>query len=234
MKSLSLFTASLLFALQLSAQTNVEMQKHFRAYYKQMKAQGDVQGVINALTHLTIIDNNKMLKDTLAGYYMNNGKHVQALNVIGYDIDANDSNLAVEVKAISLQALGETKRALSHYEILFKRKPNTLIAYEIADLKIQLNDITGATEVIKYGLNNSNDDTKRSYFENRAKPYQVPIKAAFKYLEGLVKFREDRNHNIDKALVYFDEALAIAPNFALVSLTKQALLDQKGVLKSDK
>ena len=72
-----------------------------------MRTQGDVQGVINALTHLNILSPSQARKDTLDVLYMNEGKHVQALNTIGIDRNENDSDMAVEVKAISLQVLNQ-------------------------------------------------------------------------------------------------------------------------------
>ena len=39
---------------------------------------------------------------------------------------------AVEVKPISLQVLNQIERSVEHYEELYKRKPNPLIAYELS------------------------------------------------------------------------------------------------------
>ena len=129
----------MLFSVNVFAQTNAEMKKHYETYYLQMKKQGDVQGVIDALTHLNVIKPNQSRLDTLAVFYMNEGRHIQALNTIGIELKSDDSDMAVEVKAVSLQALNQPERALEHYEVLFKRKPNALVAYELADLKVQMN-----------------------------------------------------------------------------------------------
>ena len=103
-----------------------------------MKAQGDVQGIINGLTHLTILSPSQARKDTLAYIYMTEGKHIQALNTIGIESASSDSNIAVEVKAVSLKSVRQPERALPHFEELFKRNNNPLIAYELAELNIQL------------------------------------------------------------------------------------------------
>lgn len=191
-----------------------------------MRTQGDVQGVINALTHLNILSPSQARKDTLAVLYMNEGKHVQALNTIGIDRNENDSDMAVEVKAISLQVLNQIERSVEHYEELYKRKPNPLVAYELADLKIQLDDLLGATKHITFGVANSKSDIMRTYYESQSQ-YQVPMKAAFIYLKGLVRFKENKTLNIDAAIEIMDEALAIAPNFNLAQISKDALLSQK-------
>jgi len=214
------------FALQINAQDNSALLKHYEAFYKQMQKQGDVQGVINALTHLTVLSPDQGRLDTLAVLYMNNNKHIQALNTIGIEKVASDSEMAVEVKAISLKALNQPERAIEQFEELFRRKPSTMIAYELADLKTQINDDTGATLHITYGIANSKDDVMRAYYEMQT-PYQVPIKAAFMYLKGLIKFKENNELNIDAAVAILDEAIQIAPNFNLAQISKEALLTRK-------
>lgn len=216
----------LIFTVSLQAQESKNLLDHYSKYYKQMQSQGDIQGVINALTHLNIIDPNEKRKDTLAVLYMNEGRFIQALNTIGVESLDSDSDMAVEVKAISLQSLNEIERALPHYEELFKRKPNPYIAYELADIKIQLNDFLGALKHITFGIANSNDDIYRNYFDTQTQ-YQVPMKAAFIYLKGLLTFKEKKDKNIDKAIALMDEALKLAPNFTLAKISIDALNAQK-------
>ncbi len=206
-----------------NAQNNSELLKHYEAYYKQMKTQGDVQGVISALTHINILSPNQARKDTLAILYMNDGKHIQALNTIGIEKNASDSDMAVEIKAVSLQALNQPERAIEQFEELFRRSPNTLIAYELADLKTQVNDLLGANTHITYGIANSSDEIMRNFYESQV-AYQVPIKAAFLYLKGLVRYKENPKTNIDSAVAIFDEALQIAPDFNMAKISNDALL----------
>jgi len=217
-----------IFSLQMNAQDNNALLKHYQAYYKQMQTQGDVQGVINALTHLNVLSPNQGRLDTLAVLYMNDNKHIQALNTIGIEVNESDSNMAVEVKAVSLKALNQPARSIEHFEVLFKRSPNAMIAYELADLKTQINDDAGASLNITYGIANSKDDMMKAFYETQT-PYQVPVKAAFLYLKALVKFKENKETNIDASVAILDEALQIAPNFNLVNLTKEALLARKNI-----
>ena len=220
------------FTLQVSAQDNNVLVKHYEAYYKQMKTQGDVQGVINALTHLNIVSPNKARLDTLAVLYMNDGKHIQALNTIGIEKKADDSDIAVQVKATCLQAINQSKLAIEQYEELFTRQRNVMVAYELADLKIQTDDLMGASVNITYGIANSKAGVMRTFYETQ-QPYQVPAKAAFLYLKGLVKFKENNELNIDAAVALLDEALVVAPNFNLAKISKDALLARKTPVKKD-
>ncbi|HLV13866.1 MAG TPA: hypothetical protein VKY41_01705 [Xanthomarina sp.] len=210
----------------LSAQNNQELLKHFEAYYKQMKAQGDIQGAINGLTHLNLLKPSDARQDTLAYFYMNEGKFVQALNVIGADLYATDSDMAVEIKAISLKAINRPKLAIKQFEELFRRRPDVTIAYDLAELYIQDQNLAEASKKIEYGLMHVEATTTKTYYEAR-QPYQVPLKAGFLYLKGLQVFNENKEKNIDLAVSYLEQALTLAPNFNLAFVSRSALLGQK-------
>lgn len=218
-------TIALLACFALSGQTKSDIQKHYEAFYKEMQNQGDVNGIINALTHLNVIAPSQQRKDTLAYVYANNGQYTQALNTIGIEKNSSDSDLAVQIKAISLKALNQPKRALEQFEVLFERQPNAYLAYELADIKIQAGDNDGAMKNIEFGFANVTDDMKYAFYE-RQQPYEVPLKAAFLHIKGLMKYRMDKN-DIDGAVTLMDQALEIAPNFNLASLSKQALTSRK-------
>lgn len=207
------------------SQTSIELQKHYEAYYTQMRKQSDISGIINALTHLNVISPSVERRDTLAYVYANNNQHLQALNTIGIEKNDTDSDLAVQVKAISLKAINQPKRALEQFEVLYSRQPNAYLAYELADLKIQIGDNTGASSNIEYGILNANDEMKYAFYE-RQQPYEVPLKAAFLHLKGLIQYNMNKD-DIDLAIATIDEALKIDPNFNLASLSKQALESRK-------
>ena len=225
MKKIILFVV-VMTSMGISAQTKSELVKHFEAYYEQMKKQGDLQGIINALTHLDVLEPSQARRDTLAYLYVSDGRNLQALNTIGIDKNPTDSDINVEVKAIALKALNQPKRSLEQYEVLFQRQPSPNLAYEIADLKIQLKDLPGAKEKIEYGLANVKDNMKRTFYETQ-QPYQTSLKAALLYLKALELFSEDQNENVEIALATMNRALAIDPNFNLAKVSKDALLARK-------
>lgn len=208
------------------SQSNQELTTHYSKYYKQMQSQADIQGVINALTHLNVLEPNQARKDTLATLYMNEGRYVEALNTIGIDKNNTDSDLALQVKAFSLKAINDIDQSLIHYEELFKRNPNPFFAYDMAEMKIRIGDLDGAETNITFGMANSEGDIVRNYYESQ-QPYSVPMKAAFIYLKGLVKINKDRVNNIDSAIEIMNEALEIAPNFNLAKISIDALNSQK-------
>ncbi len=219
------FITVLLASASLFSQSNADLKGHFEKYYLEMRKQGDVNGVINALTHLNVIAPSQERKDTLAYVYMNGNQHLQALNTIGIEKNESDSNLAVQVKAVSLKALNQPKRAIEQFQVLYDRKADPYIAYELADLKIQIGEMESASKDIEYGIANSTLNMKHAFYE-RQQPYEVPLKAAFYHLKGLVIFNGDKS-KVDEAIAFMDKALDLDSNFNLASLSKQALEKRK-------
>jgi len=230
MKKITVILA-LLLSVGVFAQTSTDLKSHYEAFYTKMKQQGDVQGIINAMTHLEVLSPLQERRDTLAYLYLTERKYLQALNTIGIEKNASDSDLNVEVKAISLKNLNEAKRALEHYTVLFSRKPSAPLAYEIADLMLQTEDFASAKSKIDYGLANAKDDMKRAFYETQ-RPYETSLKAAFLYLKGLAVFNENQTANIDLALKHVNDALAIDPNFNMAKITREALEAKKAAPKN--
>ncbi|WP_406685117.1 hypothetical protein N1F78_05170 [Seonamhaeicola sp. MEBiC1930] len=219
-------------SFMLSAQSNTEIIAHYEAYYKQMKKQGDVRGIIDAMTHLNVLAPSQARKDTLAYIYLDQGMNNQALNTIGYEKNATDSDIAIQVKALALKALKQPEMAIPFFEELFKRDPNAVIAYELAELNIQLTKTADAEKHIIYGLANAKPEMKKAFFE-RQTPYEVSLKSAFMYLNALNVYHKDNKANIDAAVDILDAALKESPNFNMIQITKNELLRQKQILQAE-
>lgn len=215
----------------LQAQSSSDLLKHYEAFYKEMKTQGDVEGIINAMTHLNVLSPSVARKDTLAYIYMSDGKYTQALNTIGYERLVDDSDIAIQVKALSLKSLKEPELAIPQFEEMFKRSPNALIAYELAELNLQTQKLAEADKNIAYGLANAKDDMKKAFYETQT-PYEVSLKSAFMYLNALSIYNKDKKANIDAAVDILDAALKASPNFSLINLTKNELLRQKQAIQA--
>ena len=211
---------------QINAQSDSNLIDHYEAYRIQMQQQGDIQGIINAMTHLIVLQPNVSRKDTLAAIYMNEGKYKQALSLVGIEKTDSDTSISTEVKAYSLKELNEPARAIEYFEVLFKKSPTPNLAYELADLKIQIGDITSAALNITYGIANASNDMMKAYFETKP-AYQVPLKAGFLYLKAISKFTENTETNHDASVLILDQALQIVPNFNLANIAKEAILSQR-------
>src|SRR5690606_39635878 len=105
----------------------------------------------------------------------------------------------VQVKALSLKSVNEPELALIQFEELFKREPGPAVAYELAELSLQLKKLDEAEKHINYGLANSKDDMRHTYYEQQS-PYQVALKSGFMYLNALLVYNKDNKANIDAAV----------------------------------
>lgn len=231
-KFIILYVNLLFMSLWCDAQNNRDIINHYKLYYSQMQKQGDVQGIINAMTHLLVLEPNVARQDTLAALYVKEGKYIQALNLLGIEKDSTDTTMCLEVKAVSLKSLNQPARALEQYELLFKRSPSPSLAYDLADLKIQLNDIIGANLNITYGIANASSDMMKAYYETQT-PYQVPLSAGFLYLKAIAKFRENPETSHDAVIAILEQTLSVAPNFNLATIAKNAIVSQKEGLNKD-
>ena len=101
------------FVLQMQSQNSSDLLAHYKTYYIQMQQLGDTQGIINAMNHLIILEPNIKRQDTLAYMYMSEGKHRQALSLLGIDTNESDTDLESEVKAFSLKTLNDLYVQLS-------------------------------------------------------------------------------------------------------------------------
>ncbi|AUC77752.1 hypothetical protein CW732_03855 [Olleya sp. Bg11-27] len=220
-----LYLALFSFSFGVTAQSNDDLTNHYEAYYKQMKTQGDVQGIINAITHLNVLKPSEARKDTLAYIYLNEGKFNQALNTIGIEQKSTDSDMALEVKAVSLKSLGNIKASLPFFETIYTKYQNPQVAYELAEINLNLNNLTDAKKYIDLGVVNVKDNQSKSFYETQ-QPYKVPLKSAFYYLDALVKFNENKDTNKPAALLLLDKALAIEPRFNMALIAKNALSPQ--------
>lgn len=208
------------------AQKPAELVAHYEAYYKQMKLQGDAQGVINAMTHLNVLVPNQARKDTLAYIYMSEGRNIEALNTIGIESSPSDSNINVEVKAVALKAINQPQRALLHYDVLFSRNANPKLAYEIAEIRVQIGDFEKANELINYGLKTVTPEMKRGFFESQPS-YETTLEGAFYYLQAIILLNQDQVNNVDASIALLDKALALDANFRVAQLSKDALEARK-------
>ena len=198
-----------------------ELTSHYENYYKTMLQNNDLDGAIQALNHLIILNPSQARKDTLAYMYLQANKPLQAVKVVG---DSN-SNIALRTKAISFKNLNNPKKAIENYEQLIAKTKNVLDAYELAQLQFGIQRFGEAKATINFGMQNAKEEKVRIFVKGNSY-LETPIKAAFLNVLGLIEYSMDKS-NADKAIAIFDEALKIDPNFVLAAENKKGLLAKK-------
>lgn len=231
----SLLTTVLALSLSLSfAQKNKKgnytdaLKKHYETYYKQMKSYGDLNGAIEGLNHLMVMEPTEARKDTLAYLYLQTNKALQAIKVVG----ESKSDLALRTKALAFKNLNSPKQAIENYEALITKNKSVLDAYELAQLQFGIQRYGEAKATINFGLQNATDE-KVKIFVKGTSYLETPVKAAFLNVLGLIEYSMDKAH-VDKAIAIFDEALKIDPEFVLALENKKGLLAQKNGVGPEK
>ncbi|MFD0963683.1 tetratricopeptide repeat protein [Pseudofulvibacter geojedonensis] len=204
------------------------LKSHYEAYYKQMKSYGDLNGAIEGLNHLMIIEPTQSRKDTLAYLYLQANKALQAIKVVG----ESKSDLALRTKALAFKNLNNPKQAIENYETLISKNKSVLDAYELAQLQYGIQRYGEAKATINFGLQNAKDE-KVKIFVKGASYLETSVKAAFLNVLGLIEYSMDKA-NVDKAIAIFDEALKIDPKFVLALENKKGLLAQKNGVPVEK
>lgn len=203
------------------------MTKHYKGYYKMMLNNNDLDGAIEGLSHLVLLEPTQGRKDTLAYMYLQGNKLVQAVSVVG----DSKTDLALKTKALAFKGLNDPKKAIENYEQLIAKNNSVLDAYELAQLQFGIQRYGEAKATINYGLQNAKDEKVRIFIKGSSY-LETPVKAAFLNVLGLIEYSMDKA-NIDKAVAIFDEALKIDPQFVLALENKKGLLAQKnGASKS--
>jgi len=197
------------------------IKKHYEAYYQQMKKFGDIDGAIEGLSHLVVMEPTEAKKDTLAYLYLQANKPLQAVNVVG----ESKSDLALRTKALAFKALNNPKQAIENYEALLTKSKGVLDAYELAQLQYGIQRLGEARATINFGLQNAKDEKVRIFVKGNSY-LETTVKAAFLNMLGLIEYNSDKA-NIDRAIAIFDEALKIDPQFVLAAENKKSLLAQK-------
>ncbi|MFK7750258.1 MAG: tetratricopeptide repeat protein [Kordia sp.] len=184
----------------------------------------DMQTAINSIHHIIATEGaNSTYKDTLVIAYYSAGRYVSSHLLAKELLQTKPSNTELlEINAISLQQLGDTKQAITAYESLFRLTNNMAHGYQLAQLQFNIQRFAEAKTTIAQTLNCA--PVENAYIAlpvDKTKNQKVVLKAAVYNLQGLIHF----NLN-DKATAVsaFKKALEIMPEFALAKQNNNALV----------
>ncbi len=133
-----------------------------------------------------------------------------ALDLLKID---DDNIAALEIAAVSLENIGAIERSVSYYESLYLLTNDLFTLYKAAYLQYGLKRFTEADNSIKMLLSARKiDEVKLNFPKKDNTQQEVPLRAAVLNLKGLMALEQN---NKAEALVQFNEALKILPDFEL-------------------
>ncbi len=128
---------------------------------------------------------------------------------------------ALEISGVGYEALGLKDKSLAAYETLYLKSSNYGTLYKIAFLQYDMERLKECVTNADILLGKSESDTLKVYYaneDNEQKEY--PIKASIYNLKGLVSKKYGDKESAKK---HFQQALAIAPDFALAKENMDSL-----------
>lgn len=199
-----------------------DLTQHFFKKYTAAIQWNDYDVAKSALYDL-IVENpqNDSLILNLAFYYYENQKYASSALVTQELLARNNKNeAALELSAASFEGLGVLDRALQNYESLYLATNNTATLYKMAFIQYQLKRFKECEATADILLSKKDIDTQKVSFtdsKNQTKEYSMKVPVI--NLKGMLA--QEAGDKV-KAKGFFDQALALAPDFeaAKDNLTK--------------
>ncbi len=168
-----------------------------------------------ALYNLYVYNPSVSFLDSLAVLYFDNQEYVSAGLVSQDAVTADPSDmLATEVAALSFDNLGVSARAVEYYEKLYVDNESLGTLYRIMFLQYGLERYEECLTNADIIIENPKAKTTNLYFPvNDQQNQMINLEVAAYRMKGMVA---QAKGNKDEAAAYFEQALKLAPSFALL------------------
>ena len=224
------FIAVLLLATTTSAQKNKTttpsenqgIATHVQLF-KNALQYSDANVAVNSLHNIILQEGeNSTYKDTLAVVYFRTNNFVSSYLLTKELLvkSPNDMRL-LEMNAVSLQKLGDSKSAIPVYETLFGLSKNQYHGYQLATLQLGLQRIGEAQTTLDKAM--KCEELKEAtipFAVNAQQQQKVPLKVALINLKGVLAYEQK---DTKTAATAFDESLTLMPDFEMAKQNKAAL-----------
>jgi tetratricopeptide (TPR) repeat protein len=226
---LSIYCASFFITIPVMAQeaSDIKNSLYYRiqkGIYNRAIKYNDVNMAVNALFNLTVMEpQNDSLLFSLAYLYFEDQKYFSAVLTLNDVILLNPDNIsALEMKAVSLERIGATEKALETYESLYLKSDDNLnYLYKVAVFQYDLKRFNESKTNIDILLSKSEADEINYIFAAEDNQEQeIPMRASLHNLKGLIA---KDSGNLDEAKKQFSIALEISPEFYLAKKNLQEL-----------
>ena len=233
MKNKIIVVLWLLTTMAVYGQENVEENKngesqnafighHSRTYAIATKY-GDYDMAKTALYNMLIAyPGNDSLLYTLSYLYFQAEKYAPAV-LSAQDLVARNPNHlgALEISGACYEALGLKDKSIAAYETLYLKSSDYQTLYKIAFLQFDMDRLKESMTNADILLEKPESDSLSvNYAVNNSQQKEYPIKVALYNLKGLIS---QKSGNTDAAKEYYQQALDLAPDFALAQENMDAL-----------
>lgn len=165
---------------------------------------------------------NSTYKDSLAYVYFSARKYAPCFMIANEVLQRDPNHVEMlEIKGISLEALGAISKASDAYKQLFAITNDNYHGYTLAKLDYTLKKYNEANAtILKTEKLNDAGKYKVTFTINQNHNQQVELLAAISYLKGLISTELDKK---DIAKISFEKAIKIQSDFILAKEHLEAL-----------
>jgi tetratricopeptide (TPR) repeat protein len=179
------------------------------------KSMGDVSVTTLSMYRLVALEGeNSTYKDSLTYIYYSGRKYASCFLMANEVLKRDPKNQSVlELKALSLEALGALDKSMEAFKELFAVSNNNFHGYTLAKLQLTMKMYPEAYETIKK-VETINDEGiyKVNFAINQNHTQEVELLAAISYLKGLIEIELDKE---PEAKISLEKSLKIQTDFVL-------------------
>ncbi len=200
----------------------VKSSAHLKVFNMAL-ASGDGNTAVIALNYyLNEQGENNAYADTLAMLYMQQGQFAQCYHWADKRLKTKpDDNSLLEMKAVSLDKLGQPKEAIDIFEKLLPKTKNPYHAYKLMEMQYGIKRLAEC-------LATAQAAEKLEYKPDFLMTYNAGQQTGRTYLQaGVYNIHALALYDLDKkaeAKTYFEKALALDSTFALAKQNLEAML----------
>ena len=190
---------------------------------KSAKKIGDPSVAKSSIFRLIALEGeNSTYKDSLAYIYFSARQYAPCFMIANEVLQRDPKHLEmIEIKGISLEALGALDKSLEVYEELFKLSNNNFHGYNLAKLQYSLKKYDEAYKTIQEVEKLNDSGTyKVAFVINQNHNQEIELMAAISYLKGITAIELNQK---DVAKASFEKALKIQSDFILAKEKLESL-----------
>ena len=190
---------------------------------KSAKKIGDPSVAKSSIFRLIALEGeNSTYKDSLAYIYFSARQYAPCFMIANEVLQRDPKHLEmIEIKGISLEALGALDKSLEVYEELFKLSNNNFHGYNLAKLQYSLKKYNDAYKTIQEVEKLNDSGTyKVAFVINQNHNQEIELLAAISYLKGITAIELNQK---DVAKTSFEKALKIQSDFILAKEKLESL-----------
>jgi tetratricopeptide (TPR) repeat protein len=207
----------------LAQKNNTSGLSHYKEVYRSAIAYGDLDVAANAIHHILVLQpETGNWEDTLARVYFSNQAYRLAKTVAEKILNKEPANTPMlTVAAYSNQRLGLTKACIPHFENLYASTGEVAHLYELIKAQFSLRRYGECAANINKLIAREEAATVDTRVQVAQQEYQqVPLQAAALNIKGVISMEMG---NTVHAKEFFEQALAIMPDFTLAQRNLEAL-----------